>query len=160
MMRFGMVLEMPYQFDRSTFYGRGPVENYVDRKLSQRVGLYTQTVDEQFYPYIRPQETGTKSDLRWWKQTDASGFGLEVGNAGLFSASALHYSVSALDDGDSKEQRHSPQIPKSKYVNLSIDLEQAGVGGVDSWSMNGIALPQYRTNYGDKDFTFVLKPVE
>ena len=160
MMRFGMVMEMPYQFDRSTFYGRGPVENYVDRKLSQRVGLYTQTVDEQFYPYIRPQETGTKSDLRWWKQTDASGFGLEVGNAGLFSASALHYSVSALDDGDSKEQRHSPQVPKSKYVNLSIDLEQAGVGGVDSWSMNGIALPQYRTNYGDKDFTFVLKPVE
>ena len=125
-------------------------------KLSQRVGLYTQTVDEQFYPYIRPQETGTKSDLRWWKQTDASGFGLEVGNAGLFSASALHYSVSALDDGDSKEQRHSPQVPKSKYVNLSIDLEQAGVGGVDrlEHEWNSIATIPYKLRRQGLHFRF------
>ena len=160
MLRFGMVMQMPYGVDRSTFYGRGPVENYSDRKLSQRVGIYTQTADEQFYPYIRPQETGTKSDIRWWRQTDGAGFGLEVSHAGLFSASALHYSVAALDDGDSKEQRHSPQVKKSAYTNLYIDLVQAGVGGIDGWSPAAEALPPYRVAYGDKRFGFLLRPVK
>ena len=159
MMRFGMVMQMPYGLDRSEYYGRGPVENYEDRKLSQRVGLYTQTADEQFYPYVRPQETGNKCDLRWWRQTDASGFGLEVTRDGLFSASALHYDIATLDDGDSKEQRHSPQMAKSAYTNLTIDLKQAGVGGIDSWSSKAIALRPYRVGYGDKTFTFRLKPV-
>lgn len=160
MFRFGMLMQMPYGIDRSTFYGRGPIENYADRKESQNVGIYSQTADEQFYPYIRPQENGTKSDLRWWRQTDANGFGLEVSNAGLFSASALHYNIEDLDDGDDKEQRHSPQVPKSKFTNLIIDMAQTGVGGVDSWSMNGFALPKYRVEYGDKEFTFVLKPLK
>jgi len=65
-LRFGLVMELPYNMDRSTYYGRGPIENYIDRKASQNVGIYTQTADEQFFPYIRPQETGTKSDMRWW----------------------------------------------------------------------------------------------
>ena len=160
LMRYGMIMQMPYDLDRSTFYGRGPVENYSDRKFSQNVGLYEQTADEQFHAYIRPQETGTKTDIRWWRQTDASGFGIEVGHAGMFSASALHYDIADLDDGDDKEQRHSPQVPKSRYTNLTLDLEHAGVGGADSWSMNGIALPQYRVAYGDKTFTFVIKPVK
>lgn len=160
MFRFGMLMQMPYGIDRSTFYGRGPIENYCDRKESQNVSIYSQTADEQFYPYIRPQENGTKSDLRWWRQTDANGFGLEVSNAGLFSASALHYNIEDLDDGDDKEQRHSPQVPKSKFTNLIIDMAQTGVGGVDSWSMNGFALSKYRVEYGDKVFTFVLKPLK
>ena len=159
-MRFGMVMQMPYDMDRSTFYGRGPVENYSDRKLSQNVGVYTQTADEQFYPYIRPQETGTKSDIRRWRQADGSGYGIEVSHAGLFSASALHYTVEDLDDGDNKEQRHSPQVPRSRYTNLSLDLVQAGLGGSDSWSMNGTALPAYRTAYGDMEFSFVLSPLK
>lgn len=158
MFRFGMVMQLPYGMDRSTFYGRGPIENYADRKLSQRVGIYEQTADEQFYPFIRPQETGLKSDIRWWNQADATGFGLCVSHAGLFSASALHYTVADLNDGDDKEQRHSPQVPKSKFTNLYIDGEHAGLGGVDSWSMRGIALPQYRVDYGDKSFTFVISP--
>ena len=160
LMRYGVVVQMPYDLDRSTFYGRGPVENYQDRKFSQNVGLYEQTADEQFHAYIRPQETGTKSDIRWWRQTDASGFGIEVSHAGMFAASALHYDIAALDDGDDKEQRHSPQVPKSRYTNLTLDMEHAGVGGVDSWSMNGIALPKYRVAYGDKTFTFVIRPVK
>ena len=160
LMRYGVLVQMPYDLDRSTFYGRGPVENYQDRKFSQNVGLYEQTADEQFHAYIRPQETGTKSDIRWWRQTDASGFGIEVSHAGMFAASALHYDIAALDDGDDKEQRHSPQVPKSRYTNLTLDMEHAGVGGVDSWSMNGIALPKYRVAYGDKTFTFVIRPVK
>ena len=156
MFRFGMVMELPYDMDLSTFYGRGPVENYADRKLSQNIGIYTQTADEQFYPYIRPQETGTKCDLRWWRQTDSEGNGFTVLSDKEFSASALHYSIADLNDGDEKEQRHSPQVPKSRYTNLCIDLAQAGVGGVDSWSKNGLALPEYRVEYKDRVFRFVF----
>ena len=61
--RFGMVMDLPYGMDKSQWYGRGPIENYSDRKLSERIGLYTLTADQQFYPYMRPQETGTKSDI-------------------------------------------------------------------------------------------------
>ncbi len=123
MMRFGVVVQLPYNMDHSEYFGRGPVENYPDRKLSQLVGVYRQTADEQFYPYVRPQETGTKSDMRWWRQTDGFGHGLEVRTpASLFYASALHYDIADLDDGNDKEQRH------------------------------------YRVAYGDKEFTFMLKP--
>ena len=158
MFRFGMVMQLPYDMDRSVFYGRGPVENYADRKLSQNVGVYKQTADEQFYPYIRPQETGTKSDIRWWKQENQNGFGFRILSNELFSASALHYSIDDLNDGDEKEQRHSPQVPKSKYTELCIDQLQAGVGGVNSWNSDARALPQYRIDYKDRSFTFYLIP--
>ena len=161
MLRFGMVLQMPYDMDHSQYYGRGPVENYNDRHLSQRVGIYEQTADEQFFPYVRPQETGTKSDIRWWKQTASQGYGLCVEADALFSASALHYAVEGLDEpGEWKAQRHSPQVPKSRYTNLSIDMVHAGVGGIDSWSEWGQALPPYRVPYQDRTFTFRLIPIK
>ena len=161
MLRFGMVLQMPYDMDHSQYYGRGPVENYNDRHLSQRVGIYEQTADEQFFPYIRPQETGTKSDIRWWKQTGSQGIGLCVEADTLFSASALHYGVEDLDEpGESKAQRHSPQVRKSRYTHLSIDMVHAGVGGIDSWSEWGQALPPYRVPYQDRTFTFRLIPIK
>ena len=160
MMRFGMVMQLPATMDRSEYYGRGPVENYADRKFSQRIGIYSQTADEQFFPYIRPQETGTKSDMRWWKQTDLAGCGLMVQADKPFYASALHYDIDDLDDGDEKEQRHAPQVPRSKYTNLFIDGEHTGVGGVDSWSGNAEALKPYRVAYGDKMFIFSLSPLK
>ena len=145
--------------EQSEFFGRGPIENYADRKLSQRIGVYKQTADEQFYPYIRPQETGTKSDMRWWKQTNKRGMGLLVRSDKPFSASALHYTVEDLDDGVAKEQRHVQQVPKSLFTNLYINSEMAGVGGVDSWSAKAEALETYRVVYGDKTFRFTLLPV-
>ena len=159
MFRFGMVMQLPYQMDNSEFYGRGPIENYADRKSSQTMGIYRLTADEQFFPYIRPQETGTKSDMRWWNQTDRTGEGLRVMADAPFYASALHYDIQTLDEGMDKAQRHSPDVKKSAFTNLYIDLEHAGVGGVNSWDMNAIALPQYRVNYGDKTFNFTLSPV-
>ena len=156
---FGMVMQLPYQMDNSEFYGRGPIENYADRKSSQTMGIYRLTADEQFFPYIRPQETGTKSDMRWWNQTDRTGEGLRVMADAPFYASALHYDIQTLDEGMDKAQRHSPDVKKSAFTNLYIDLEHAGVGGVNSWDMNAIALPQYRVNYGDKTFNFTLSPV-
>ncbi len=158
LLRYGMVMQLPYDMQVSEFYGRGPIENYADRKLSQNVGIYKQTADEQFYPYIRPQETGTKCDIRWWKQTNDKGFGFRIVSPELFSASALHYSIADLDEGLEKAQRHSPQVPKSKYTELCIDLGQTGVGGVNSWSKEAIALPPYRLPYKQYTFTFTLVP--
>lgn len=159
LMRFGIKLDLPYDMDKSQFYGLGPNENYTDRCSSQRLGIYSQTADEQFFPYIRPQETGTKTDIRWWQQTQADGKGLRIMGGEAFSASALHYNIADLDEGDKKHQRHSPQVPKSKYTELCIDLRQAGVGGVDTWSKRGEALPQYQLPYGDYTATFWLLPI-
>ena len=78
MFRFGMLMQMPYTMEKSNYYGRGPIENYSDRKDCMRIGVYTDDADNQYFPYIRPQESGTKSDIRWWKQTDATGLGLQV----------------------------------------------------------------------------------
>ncbi len=158
MFRFGMLMQLPFQMDNSTFYGRGPIENYIDRKGSQNVGIYTQTAEEQFFPYIRPQETGTKSDIRWWQQTDKAGKGFRITSGNLFSASALHYSIGDLDEGEEKEQRHSYEVPLSKYTELCIDKEQFGVGGENSWG--AWPLPQHRLGYADKTFSFVISPVK
>lgn len=162
MLRFGMVMELPASMDQSKFYGRGPIENYNDRNDAQNVGIYVQNVDEQYFPYIRPQETGTKTDIRWWKQSGRSGEGLVVSalNGQVLGAmSAIRYAVADMDEGMEKEQRHQSDVKKSPFVNLYIDGEMAGVGGVDSWSKNGQALPQYRVMLkGKKSFSFVIKP--
>jgi len=156
--RFGMQLPMPKSFEYIYFYGRGPVENYIDRKNSQFLGIFKQTVTEQFYPYIRPQETGTKTDIRWWKQTDSSGRGLEFVSEAPFSASALHYTIESLDDGDFKHQSHSPEVPQANLTNVCIDKVQMGLGCVNSWG----AWPrvEYQLKYSDYEFTFLMKPVK
>jgi beta-galactosidase len=163
MLRFGMVMELPASMDQSKFYGRGPIENYNDRNDAQNVGIYVQNVDEQYFPYIRPQETGTKTDIRWWKQSGRSGEGLVVSalNGQVLGAmSAIRYAVADMDEGLDKKQRHQCDVKKSPFVNLYIDGEMAGVGGVDSWSKNGQALPQYRVMLkGKKSFSFVIKPL-
>ena len=160
MARFGMVMQLPYEMERSAFYGRGPIENYGDRKLSQRIGIYNQTADEQFYPYIRPQENGLKSDVRWWNQTTAQGKGMRIEAVEPFSVSALHYAIEDLDEPKpAKGQRHSTQVPKSKYTNLCIDGAHTGVGGANSWSNWGLALTKYRVPYQDRTFTFQFVPL-
>ncbi|MBN2166771.1 MAG: DUF4981 domain-containing protein [Marinilabiliaceae bacterium] len=157
MFRFGMKLAMPKEFSKIKYYGRGPVENYSDRKSSQFVGVYSQSVEEQFYPYIRPQENGTKSDIRYWSQIDASGKGLKIKSDTLFSASALNYSIESLDDGWNKEQNHSPEITKVDYISICIDKAQIGLGCVNSWG----AWPriEYRVPYNSYEFSFIITPI-
>ncbi len=156
MFRFGMVMQLPYEMDQSEFLGRGPIENYIDRKESQLLGIYRQTADEQFYPYIRPQETGLKSDVRWWRQTDSAGQGVKITckDRKFLSMSALHYDIDALDEGAEKAQRHPSDVAKSKYTNLFIDSEHLGVGGINSWGAE--ALPEHRVKYGNKSLEFVI----
>ena len=156
MFRFGMLLQMPYSMEKSTYYGRGPIENYSDRKDCMRIAIYNDEADNQCFPYIRPQESGTKSDIRWWKQTDATGLGLQVKSCAPFYASALHFDTEELDDGDEKEQRHSFDLKKSKFTNLFLDAAHMGVGGENSWG--AWPLEKYRVHYGNKTFNFVLIP--
>ena len=105
MFRFGMQMQMPKTFETVEYYGRGPVENYSDRNHCTDLGLYRQSVDEQFYSYIRPQETGTKTDIRWWKQLNDAGRGLQIVADAPFSASApaLYYRVFGRWLGESSE---------------------------------------------------------
>ena len=150
-------MQMPKHFETVEYYGRGPLENYIDRNHSTMLGIYRQTVDEQVYSYIRPQETGTKTDIRWWKQLNAAGTGLQVVADAPFSASALHYTIESLDDGWDKDQRHSPEVSASDLTNLCIDKVQMGLGCVNSWG--AWPLEQYQLPYGDYEFTFILTPV-
>ena len=156
MFRFGMLLQMPYTMEKSNYYGRGPIENYSDRKDCMRIAIYSDEADNQYFPYIRPQESGTKSDIRWWKQTDATGMGLQVESCTPFYASAIHFDTEELDDGDDKEQRHSFDLKKSKFTNLFLDSAHMGVGGENSWG--AWPLEKYRVHYGNKTFTFTLIP--
>lgn len=157
MFRFGMQMQMPRDFDKVEYYGRGPIENYIDRKGNADLGIYKQSVSEQFYSYIRPQETGTKTDIRWWKTLDTAGRGLQVVAAEPFSASALHYTIESLDEGLYKKQMHSPEVDEANLTNFCIDKVQAGLGCEDSWGR--IARPEYQVRYGDYEFTFILTPM-
>ena len=155
--RFGMLMQLPYEMDKSQYYGRGPIENYSDREDCMKIGIYSTDADNQYFPYVRPQESGTKGDIRWWKQTDAAGFGFMVKNCKPFYASALHFDTEELDDGDEKDQRHSFNLKKSKYTNLFLDGEHMGVGGENSWG--AWPLEKYRIHYGDKTFSFAIIPL-
>ncbi len=157
MFRFGMQMQMPESFSTIQYYGRGPIENYVDRNHSTMLGLYEQKVADQFYSYIRPQETGTKTDIRYWKQLNNSGNGLAFVAAQPFSASALNYSIESLDGGEWKPNTHSPEIAKVDYTNVLIDKAQYGLGCVNSWG--ALPRPEYRLPYSDYTFTFLMQPV-
>ncbi|MDE3145443.1 MAG: DUF4981 domain-containing protein [Bacteroidota bacterium] len=157
MFRFGMQLQMPEADDRIKYYGRGPYENYIDRNNSSFIGLYRQTVDEQFYPYIRPQETGNKTDVRWWQQTNKSGCGIKFYSNDPLSMSALHYSIQSLDDGSEKHQAHSELVPKVPYTNICIDKVQMGLGCINSWG--ALPIDKYRMHYGNYEFSFVMEPI-
>lgn len=156
--RFGMQLPMPRDFETVEYYGRGPVENYIDRNHCTDLGIYRQSVSEQFYSYIRPQENGTKTDIRWWKTLNSAGSGIKVVSSNPFSASALHYTIESLDEGWSKQQGHSSEVEEADLTNLCIDKIQAGLGCEDSWGR--IARPEYQVPYGDYEFTFILTPVK
>lgn len=155
--RFGMQMPMPRSFETVEYYGRGPIENYIDRNHCTDLGIYRQSVSEQFYSYIRPQETGTKTDIRWWKMLDAGGNGIKIVAEAPFSASALHYTIESLDEGWSKQQGHSQEVEEADLTNLCIDKVQAGLGCEDSWGR--IARPEYQVPYTDYEFTFILTPI-
>ena len=157
MFRFGMQIPMPASFERVDYYGRGPGENYSDRQQASDLGRYTQSVDSQAYPYIRPQETGTRTDLRTWAVLDASGSGLEFTSDRPFSASAMHYTIETLDGGPEKPNSHWGEIDRDDVTNVLVDYAQMGLGCVNSWG--ALPLPAYRLPFAPYTFTFTITPV-
>ncbi len=155
--RFGMQMQLPESFNEIEYYGRGPIENYADRNNASLLGKYHQSVAEQFYPYIRPQETGNKTDIRWWRLLNISGTGLEFVADAPFSASALNYTIESLDDGANKDQRHSTEVNKAPFTNFCIDKAQMGLGCIDSWG--AWPLEEYRLPYKNYEFSFIMTPV-
>ncbi len=155
--RFGMQMVMPKSFENISYYGRGPVENYIDRKWATELGVYNQTVTDQFYAYIRPQENGNKTDIRWWKLLNEAGRGLQFVAEAPFSASALHYTIESLDSGWEKKQEHSNEVEPADLTNFLIDKVQMGLGCVDSWG--AIPREEYMLPYGDYEFTFIMQPI-
>ena len=155
--RFGMKMVMPKSFENISYYGRGPIENYIDRKWATELGVYNQTVTNQFYAYIRPQENGNKTDIRWWKQLNEAGRGLQFVAEAPFSASALHYTIESLDSGWEKKQEHSNEVEPADLTNFLIDKVQMGLGCVDSWG--AIPREEYMLPYGDYEFTFIMQPI-
>ncbi|QTD37039.1 DUF4981 domain-containing protein [Polaribacter batillariae] len=151
--RFGIEMVLPKKFNTIAYYGRGPHENYIDRNYSSKVGLYNQTVSEQYYPYIRPQETGHKTDIRWWRLSDGKTTNIKITSNTLFGATALHYLTSDLDDGLEKEQRNAADIKERNLTNLQLDYKQMGLGGIDSWG----ALPLEKYRLSEKSYTCTFK---
>ena len=161
MFRYGVQLQMPRQYDAIQYYGRGPVENYIDRNSSEFLGLYSNKVSAEYFPYVRPQESGNHTDVRWFRVLNAEGRGLEFFSDAPMEASALHFLVEDLDDGVTKDKkigRHSGDLVERPLTQVHIQQRQMGLGCVNSWG----AWPrkEYLLPYQDYDFTFVIRPVD
>ena len=159
--RYGMQLQMPKQYDEVTYYGRGPVENYSDRNSSEFIGIYNNKVTDEYYPYVRPQESGNHTDVRWFRVQDKQGRGLEFYSNAPMEASALNFLTEDLDDGFSKDKkidRHSGDLVERPLTQVHIQQRQMGLGCVNSWG----AWPrqEYMLPYQNYDFTFVIKPLK
>ncbi len=159
--RFGMNIEMPKAYSQVKYYGRGPVENYIDRNHSEFLGVYENAVEKEYFNYIRPQESGNHTDVRWFQVLDKDGKGLCFYSNAPMEASALPYTTAQLDDGYSKDKawgRHSGDLIPSGKTSVHIQQRQIGLACVNSWG----AWPrkEYRMPYQDYDFTFAIKPVK
>ncbi|MEO1009845.1 MAG: glycoside hydrolase family 2 TIM barrel-domain containing protein [Bacteroidota bacterium] len=155
--RFGNNFILKDSYDQVQWYGRGPHENYKDRKTSALLGTYKAPVADLYYPYIRPQENGNRSDMRWVKFLDKEGKGIEVYAPQDFGFSAHHQYNSDFDPGATKEQRHTYDIVKRDLVNINIDYAQMGVGGDNSWGF--MALEEYQIQPMDMGYSYVIRPV-
>jgi beta-galactosidase len=155
--RFGTTMELPAGFDAAAWYGRGPQENYIDRRTGAAVAFYHSDVADLAFPYERPQETGTRTDTRWVALTSrGSGVGLLVVGLPTFEFSAYPYALGDFDGGAKKTQRHSIDLTRRDFVTLNIDRAQMGLGGDTSWG----ALPhrEYRIPPVTLGCSFVLRP--
>lgn len=158
MYRFGMTMKMPKSYNTVDYYGRGPIENYTDRNFSTFIGHYNGKITDQYFPYIRPQENGNKSDLRYFRVIDSGTKGLQISSTKPFEASALHYTTEQLDDLENKDQRHAADITESNLTQVNFDMRQQGLGCIDSWGSQ--PEEQHRLPYNNYEATFLLRPID
>lgn len=157
--RYGMVLDLPASFSKLEYYGRGPEENYIDRHSSTFIGKYESDVKDEYYPYIRPQESGNHTDIRYFSIFNpASGKGITFEGYAPMECSAIPYSIEDLDSGDKKEHawgQHSGDLVDKGLTQVHIQQRQYGLGCIDSWMSK--PMEKYRMHYGDREFRFVIK---
>ena len=157
--RYGMVLDLPASFSKLEYYGRGPEENYIDRHSSTFIGKYESNVKDEYYPYIRPQESGNHTDIRYFSIFNpASGKGITFEGYAPMECSAIPYSIEDLDSGDKKEHawgQHSGDLVDKGLTQVHIQQRQYGLGCIDSWMSK--PMEKYRMHYGDREFRFVIK---
>lgn len=159
MMRIGNDLQLNKDFSNIQWYGRGPGENYIDRKTASLIGTYKQNLSEQYFPYARPQESGNKTDVRWVAFTDKQGKGLrfEVADS-LLSFGALPYAVEDLDPEAEKKQYHSGELVQRNQIYVHMDMKQLGVQGIDSWG--SMPLVEYQIPYKNQEYSYWIKPIK
>lgn len=155
LVKFGMQTAMPKSFSQITWFGRGPHENYWDRKQGAAVGLYSFPVQEQVFNYARPQENGNKTDVRWIALTDKNDNGLLVVGIPLLSTSAWPYSQEVLEGA-----KHINELTEEESITLNIDYRQMGLGGDDTWSWVSQPLPEYRLPSQAYSYSFRLVPLK
>ncbi len=155
--KFGNEFVLSKYFKSVQWYGKGPFESYSDRQHAAKVGLYNQTISEQYFPYIRPQETGNKSDVRWLILATDKKVGLKISSNQLLNFSALNYSRSDLDSGENKVQNHAGELIPRQNVYLNIDGYQSGLGGINSWGR--LPLKKYRLSYESYYYTYRIIPL-
>ncbi|HPE87620.1 MAG: glycoside hydrolase family 2 TIM barrel-domain containing protein [Bacteroidales bacterium] len=155
--RFGLSFALKQAYTYLDWYGRGPFENYCDRNSAAFIDLYQSTVEQQFFPYSRPQETGYKTDTWWMTLTNSKSEGIIIAGDEYFGFSALHYSTKELDEITKMNYRHPSDLKKAPDVFVHIDKKQMGVGGDNSWG----ARPHdaYRITPETMHFTVYLKPI-
>jgi beta-galactosidase len=154
--RLGLRFTMPAAFDRVTWFGRGPQETYWDRKTGAAVGLYRAAAAELYHPYERPQETGTRTDVRWMAVQNAAGTGLLAVGRPLLEASALDVLQEDLDEGQEKVNRHAYMVRRQPFTEVRLDWHQMGVGGDNSWG--ALTHPEYRLPLGTYEWSVRLRP--
>ena len=157
--RYGMQLQMPASFSKLEYYGRGPEENYIDRHSSSFIGKYEANVKDEYYPYVRPQESGNHTDIRYFSIFNpATGKGITFEGYAPMECSAIPYLVEDLDAGIEKEHawgQHSGDLVEKGLVQLHIQQRQFGLGCIDSWGSS--PMEKYRMHYQDRCFRFVIK---
>ena len=157
--RYGMQLQMPASFSKLEYYGRGPEENYIDRHSSSFIGKYEANVKDEYYPYVRPQESGNHTDIRYFSIFNPStGKGITFEGYAPMECSAIPYLVEDLDAGIEKEHawgQHSGDLVEKGLVQLHIQQRQFGLGCIDSWGSS--PMEKYRMHYQDRCFSFVIK---
>jgi len=142
---------MPGRFDMLTWLGRGPHETYWDRKTGAAVGLYSGSVEENIHVYVRPQENGNKSDVRWMALTDRDGIGFIAVGMPTIDVSAWPFTMQELEDAP-----HIHELPRRDLITVNLDYKQMGVGGDDSWGAR--PHPEYTLPAEKYRYRFRLMP--
>ena len=149
--RIGLTMRLAVGYEVMRWYGNGKHQTYADLMASGRMKVYESTVDEEFVSYVRPQENGNKTKVRWMSLTDRSGFGLCAYAQPQMEASAMHYSLENLTAAE-----HTWELQRMDEITWNLDYSQYGIG---SGACGPWALPEYRTTSEPVEFRVKLVPV-